>query len=163
MKTGGEKSRAERLKEIYRLQEHPEGGWFTEQYTSSFEKEGRSLAGSIYFLLDAGEISHFHQIDCDEIWYFHEGCGLAVTVLDEHGAERLLLGNDFEKGQRPMAEIPSGAIFAAECLEREGYCFVSCATAPKFDYRGFRLVGRGEIRARCPELGEEALRLAWGD
>ncbi|WP_081677499.1 cupin domain-containing protein [Butyrivibrio sp. WCD3002] len=38
------------------------------------KKEDRPLAGSIYFLLTEDEISHFHQIDCEEIWYHHEGC-----------------------------------------------------------------------------------------
>lgn len=79
-------NRADVLKKEYNLEKHPEGGWFVEVYTAPFEKEGRPLAGSIYFLLDKGEISHFHQIDCDEIWYFHEGCGMKVTMLtDIHG------------------------------------------------------------------------------
>ena len=66
--------RADELKRAYRLEPHPEGGSFSESYTSPFETDGRSLAGSIYFLLDAGEISHFHEIDCDEmvmIRFFH--------------------------------------------------------------------------------------------
>lgn len=153
-------TRAQRLKEIYRLQQHPEGGWFAEVYTAPFEQEGRPLAGSIYFLLDAGEISHFHQIDCDEIWYFHEGCGLAITMLTGDGLERCLLGNDADSGQRAMAVIPRGAIFAAENLAPDGYTFISCATTPKFEYRGFRLVGKDEVLAACPELGEEAARLS---
>ena len=41
------KTRTEQLKEIYRLEAHPEGGWFAEVYTAPFEKEGRALAGSI--------------------------------------------------------------------------------------------------------------------
>ena len=72
--------RSDELKRAYRLEPHPEGGWFSESYTAPFEKDGRSFAGSIYFLLDAGEISHFHEIDCDEIWYWHEGCGMCITV-----------------------------------------------------------------------------------
>ena len=48
-------TRAQELIEGYGLKRHPEGGWFAEVYTAPFEKEGRPLAGSIYFLLDAGE------------------------------------------------------------------------------------------------------------
>ena len=48
------KARTEQLKEAYRLEAHPEGGWFAEVYTAPSEKDGRKLAGSIYFLLDAG-------------------------------------------------------------------------------------------------------------
>ena len=116
------------------------------------EKEGRPLAGSIYFLLDTGELSHFHQIDCDEIWYFHEGCGMKVTMLTDIGKEELLLGNDVESGQRAMVLIPKGAIFAAENLEADGFTFVSCATTPNFTYEGFRLVEKQEIRGKYPEI-----------
>ena len=83
-------SRSDILKQQYNLQQHPEGGWFAEVYTAPFEIEGRPLAGSIYFLLDKDEISHFHQIDCDEIWYYHEGCGMKVTILGPNGKEEIL-------------------------------------------------------------------------
>ena len=154
------KQRAELLKETFHLEKHPEGGSFAEVYTAPFEKDGRPIAGSIYFLLDSGEISHFHVIDCDEIWYFHEGCGMKITVLTESGKEAFLLGMNADRGERPMAVIPKGCIFAAENLEADGYTFVSCVTAPGFEYAGFRLVGREEIRERYPDLCEEIGYLA---
>ena len=149
------------LKKTYQLEQHPEGGWFAEVYTAPFEKDGRPLAGSIYFLLDSGEISHFHQIDCDEIWYFHEGCGMKVTVLDASGRQEFLLGNDVSGGQRAMAVIPKGAIFGAENLSPDGFTFVSCATAPDFTYEGFRLVNKEEIRRTYPDLAEELVYMAY--
>ena len=83
--------RADELKRQYGLEKHIEGGWFAEYYTAPFKADGRPLAGSIYFLLDRGEISHFHQIDCDEIWYYHEGCGMKITVLTEAGKQEMYL------------------------------------------------------------------------
>lgn len=154
-------SRAEELKKTYRLEEHPEGGHFAEVYTAPLETGGRPLAGSIYFMLDAGEISHFHEIDCDEIWYWHEGCGMKITVLTDAGMEEILLGPDTESGERAMAVIPAGAVFAAENLRSDGCTFVSCVTTPKFEYSGFRLVGREEIRERWPELAAETEYLAY--
>ena len=139
-------SRSDILKQQYNLQQHPEGGWFAEVYTAPFEIEGRPLAGSIYFLLDKDEISHFHQIDCDEIWYYHEGCGMKVTILGPNGKEEIFLGNEVEKGQRAMVVIPKGVIFGAENLSNEGFTFVSCATTPNFTYEGFRLVYKDEIK-----------------
>ena len=91
-------NRSEQLKASYHLEKHPEGGWFSEVYTAPFQAEGRPLAGSIYFLLDQKEISHFHQIDCDEIWYYHEGCGLKITLLQDGKRSVLLLGNDLKQG-----------------------------------------------------------------
>ena len=144
------KTRTEQLKEAYELEAHPEGGWFSEVYTAPFEQEGRALAGSIYFLLDAGEKSQFHQIDCEELWFCHEGCGLKITVLRDGAMEEYLLGPDVEHGQRAMVRIPKDAVFSAENLEPEGYTFVSCVTVPKFRYEGFRLVPDSEIREMLP-------------
>ena len=73
--------RAQLLKEQYAMGPHVEGGSFFEAYTAPFEQDRRPLAGSIYYLLDAGEHSRLHQIDCDEIWYYHEGCGMRITAL----------------------------------------------------------------------------------
>ncbi|MBQ7455305.1 MAG: cupin domain-containing protein [Clostridia bacterium] len=153
--------RAETLKKVYKLEQHPEGGWFSEVYVCPFTANGRPLAGSIYFLLDRGEISHFHQIDCDELWYGHEGCGLRVTVIENGLVRRLLLGGDTEAGQRAMALLPAGSIFAAENLDPNGYSFLSCATAPAFRYEGFRLVRRAEIARLCPKEAEALAYLAY--
>ncbi len=147
--------RTDLLKEIYGLEKHPEGGWFSECYTSEEEKGGRALAGSIYFLLGSGEISHFHRIDCEEIWYFHEGCGLKITVIHEGRLEELFLGPDTEKGQRAMVFIPKGAVFAAENMQDGGYTFMSCVTAPKFSYEGFELLGKEKIRKLFPDFPKD--------
>lgn len=138
------------LSRYYHLTRHPEGGSFAEVYTAPLQLDGlgRSIAGSIYFLLRGDELSHFHQIDCDEPWYYHEGCGVRITVIESDGAVRsLLLGPDFQQGENMMVVIPKGSVFAAENLAPESYTFMSCMTAPKFQYEGFRLVGKEEISA----------------
>ena len=140
--------RADELKEKYNLENHPEGGWFSEIYTAPFASDSRALMGSIYFLLVGDEISHFHQIDCDEIWYHHEGCSLKITMINEGKLSEQILGS--EEGQNAMVVIPKGAIFAAENLDKSEYCFMSCATTPKFTYDGFRLVDAQEIEKCCP-------------
>ena len=149
------------LKEAYALSPHPEGGWFSEVYTAPFVQGGRALAGSIYFMLCGNDISHFHQIDCDEIWYYHEGCGLKITVMQGGKYETLLLGADPAAGQRAMAVIPAGAVFAAENIDADGYTFLSCATTPAFSYDGFRLIGQQELRDRFPAYAESLVCLAF--
>ena len=153
--------RTELIKEICRLKQHEEGGHYSESYTSIDSVGCRPIAGSIYFLLNEDEISHFHEIDCDEIWYFHEGCGMKITVLINGRKEVYLLGNDFSRGQRAMAVIPKGCIFGAENLDPKGYTFVSCVTAPKFRYEGFRLVGKDEIRSCFADLYDSVSYLAY--
>ena len=153
--------RIEALKQYYILEKHPEGGWFSECYPSKDFSNGRPFGGSIYFLLGSGEISHFHQIDCEEIWYHHEGCGMKITVITQDGISQHLLGSDMDKGENVMVVIPKGAIFAAENLDPAGYTFVSCVTIPQFTYEGFRLVGQQEIKELCPETCEDILYLAY--
>ena len=155
------KNKTEDLKNIYGLEKHPEGGWFSESYTAPFEHEERSLAGSIYFLLDRDDISHFHQIDCDEVWYYHEGCGLKIYSIYEGKLDVFLLGPEDEKGERAMVVIPKGAVFAAENIDKDGYTFISCITTPKFSYDGFRLVNREEIKDIYPKAPYDVLTLAY--
>ncbi len=150
------------LKTTYALQQHSEGGWFAEIYTAPFRhKKHRATAGSIYFLLDKEDVSHFHRLDCDEIWYYHAGCGMKIFVLQGGQVKEFLLGVDTTQGEQPMIVIPAGAIFAAENIDKTGYTFISCATTPRFDYKGFRLVTSGELRKSYPDLPEEILRLAY--
>ena len=158
---GNAKSRVESLKKIYSLNAHVEGGYFSEVYTAPFAENDRATAGSVYFLLDEKDISRFHKIDCDEIWYYHEGCGLKIYVLRDGKIERFLLGKNIERGQRAMVIIPAGIIFAAENINKNSYTFVSCVTTPKFNYEGFKLIMRQEILESYPKAPENLLRLAY--
>ena len=157
------KSRIQEIKNHYKLEQHPEGGWFNECFTSSEDKNNRALAGSIYFLLEKDEISHFHKIDCEEIWFYHEGCGMKITVIKDVAKEEFILGKEITKGQSVMVAIHKDAIFAAENLDPGSYTFVSCVTAPKFSYEGFKLIGKSEIRSLYPAASDELLVLAYED
>ena len=148
------------------LEAHPEGGWFSEVYACpagyGLSQDGRVMGGSIYFLLGTNDISHFHVIDCEEIWYIHEGCGIELWLLSEAGpaegaadfrVERRLLGCG--EGMEPMIAIPKGVIFSARNIDPEGYSLMSCATMPNFHYEGFRMTPQAELFAKFP--GHEQL------
>ncbi len=56
------------------LHPHPEGGYYKEVIKEVWNEESlRPAYSSIYFLLTHDNISHFHRIDADEIWYYHAG------------------------------------------------------------------------------------------
>ncbi|WP_051638580.1 cupin domain-containing protein [Butyrivibrio sp. NC2002] len=154
-------TRAEYLRQKYHLEQHTEGGCFAEVYTAPFSHADRSLMGSIYFLLEGEDISHFHQIDCDEIWYHHEGCGLKITMIIDGILSEVVIGSG--EDQLAMAVIPKGAIFAAENLDKGSFCFMSCATTPKFTYDGFKLVPDKEIKHICPADYEKIKHLAFSE
>ena len=154
--------RAEELIVRYGLFPHPEGGAYREVYAAEAQTEGRALSGSIYYLLRGGERSRLHRIDCEEVWYFHEGCGMLLTVLLPDGCvRRERLGGDASDGQRFMVAVPAHAVFAAENLNPEGYTFVSCMTSPRFRYEGFELVKRAELERICPAHADSLSYLAF--
>ena len=141
-------SRAQEILAHLHLEPHPEGGAFSRVYAAPFHAEGgtRSCAGSIYFLLQGAEISHLHRIDCDELWYYHEGCGLRLTLITpERELREELLGADFTADEQPLRLIPAGTVFAAENLDPRGYTLISCVTAPQFTYEGFELFRKEQL------------------
>jgi len=163
----GSKFSSLRVREIVKtlnMATHPEGGWFVEVYTAPKTYQSkvgiRPLAGSIYFLLNEKEVSHFHQMDCEEVWYYHEGCGIRLYLLEEDGTvKQVLLGQDLAHGQRPMVIIPAEKIFAAENIDQSRYTLISCMTTPKFKYQGWRLVGQTELLKHFPQQQELIKRL----
>ncbi|OGN49997.1 MAG: cupin [Caulobacterales bacterium RIFOXYB1_FULL_67_16] len=116
------------------LQPHPEGGHYRETFRDPRTVEGRSVGTAIYFLLAAGERSHWHRVDAAEIWHFHAGAPLALEI---EGQGVVTLGVDLAAGQRPQAVVPSGAWQAARSLG--DWTLVGCTVAPGFEFAGFEL------------------------
>ncbi len=58
---------AEEIIRALDLQPHPEGGWYRQTWAGP-EVQGRASGTAILFLLSAGERSHWHRVDADEIW-----------------------------------------------------------------------------------------------
>lgn len=132
---------AERLIDLLGLQPHPEGGCYVETYRAPADG-GRGAVTAIYFLLRAGEHSHWHTVDAVEIWLWHGGAPLELSVYEEGGAvERCRLGMDIAGGERPQAVVPVGAWQAARSLGN--WSLVSCTVAPAFEFAGFRMAPDG--------------------
>ena len=151
----------------FRLSGNPRSGAYSWVYTSptwTAEAISRPAAGSSYFLLAGSENLRFQSFDCDEVWYFHEGCGMRLTVLAADGTVRT-----FELGvggaSMPMVLIPKGQIFAAENIDSAGYSFISCMTIPALETAGIRVWQREELLAKYPQAKEAIERYTdapWG-
>lgn len=125
---------------------HPEGGRYAETWRAPPDADGgRGAATAIYFLLRAGERSHWHAVDAAEIWLWHGGAPLELGIYDPavpgDGVRRQPLGLDFAAGQRPQAVVPPHAWQAAQSLG--DWSLVSCVVAPAFDFAGFTLAPPG--------------------
>jgi len=146
------------------LTPHPEGGFYKETYRSteslSSENEERNRLTSIYFLLTSENISKFHRIKSDELWYFHEGNNLTVHLLHEAGYQKLRLGQaEADSDCRPFGLVKANTVFGSTVDEPDGYALVSCAVAPGFDFEDFELLLRAELLLDFPDHAEIITRL----
>ena len=122
------------------LEQHPEGGWYRETWRA--ENDGRPTGTCIYFLLDAGESSHWHKVDATEIWLFHAGAPLilSLSATDTGPATDHLLSPDLNDGT-PQIIVPEGHWQAARSTGE--WTLVSCTVSPGFDFNGFVLAEPG--------------------
>jgi uncharacterized protein len=120
------------------LRPHPEGGHYRQTFRDpAHDAEGRSVSTAIYFLLAAGERSHWHRIDAVEIWHWHAGAALALRIAGSDGVATVRLGADLAAGERPQAVVPASAWQAAESLG--AWTLVGCTVAPGFEFSGFEM------------------------
>ena len=113
------------------LERHPEGGWFRETW-----REPASTA--IYYLLRAGERSHWHRLDTSEVWHFYAGGPLELALSgDGRAVERHVVGPDVTAGARPQVVVPSWTWQSAHPLGAWTLC--GCTVAPAFQFSGFEL------------------------
>ena len=146
----------------FKLEPHPEGGYFRETYRSegliSNAKPGwefsseRNFSTCIYFLLTSDSFSAFHRIKQDEIWHFYEGSPIRLYMIaPDSNASQAIIGSNFEEGQVPQFVVPKGVYFAAEVAAENAYSLVGCTVAPGFDFEDFELPSRQTLLERFPE------------
>ncbi len=151
------------------LQQHPEGGYFREIYRSAGtisqnclpdEYEGnRNYATSIYFLLGHEDISAFHRLASDEIWYYHSGEPLNIYILDKQGnIETRKLGPNPDEDEEFQVIIQAGSIFGAKVNSGKDYTLMGCVVAPGFDFVDFELMKCKELLELFPQH-EEIIKL----
>ena len=156
--------RIEELVEILDLKAHPEGGFYAEIYRSQdslVNKNGddRNLVTSIYFLLRSEDVSHFHRIQSDELWFWHEGSPLSVHLLGETGHEILQLGPVDGRDTKPQQPVPAKTIFGSTVDQPDSYALVSCVVAPGFDFRDFELFKAEDLLPLYPKAEQIIRRL----
>lgn len=124
------------------MEPHPEGGWYVETFRDA-GKDGRGHSTAIYFLLEAGQRSHWHRVrDAAEVWHFHAGAPLKLEIWPGKGpVEVRRLGIDLAGGERPQAVVPAGVWQAARSTG--DWTLAGCTVAPAFDFGAFELAPSG--------------------
>ncbi|MBV9490994.1 MAG: cupin domain-containing protein [Verrucomicrobia bacterium] len=124
------------------LQPHPEGGHYVETFRDPNGYGARPFSSAIYFLLAAGEVSHWHKVDATEVWHWYAGAPLELRLSAEPGqTERRVLGWDIAGSQRPQAIVPPFVWQAARSLGP--WTLVGCTVAPAFEFAAFELAPPG--------------------
>ncbi|WP_282076987.1 cupin domain-containing protein [Epibacterium ulvae] len=118
------------------LQPHPEGGWYRQTWAA--ENEGRPTGTCIYFLLKEGEHSHWHKVDAAEIWLYHAGAPLILSLSETDTGPAIdhVLSPDLTEGA-PQIIVSTGHWQAARTTGE--YTLVSCTVSPGFLFEGFEL------------------------
>lgn len=132
----------ESLIAAFSLTPHPEGGHYREIYRDPDPSGGRGAITAIYYLLKAGERSHWHRVDALEIWHHYAGTALALHVSEDgRAAITHKLGKNIAAGERPQVIVPAHAWQRAEPLG--AFALVGCTVAPAFQFDGFELAPTG--------------------
>ena len=150
------------LIEAYKMNPHPEGGYYKETYRSGetlqeeclpirFRGE-RIFSTGIYYLLNGEEFSAFHRIKSDEMWHFYAGGPLNIYIIDPAGNfELVTMGQNFNNGEVFQAVVKSGYWFAAQPVNPNGFSFMGCTVAPGFDFEDFELAHADQLIESFPQ------------
>lgn len=141
--SGADETEARALIAALGLQPHPEGGWYAETWRAEAKAGARASGTAIYYLLEAGQRSHWHRVDAAEIWHHYAGAALRLlTAPDASGpVESHLLGPDIARGARPQHLVPAHAWQSAETTT--GWALVGCTVSPGFEFQGFEMAPPG--------------------
>ncbi|MEM8617719.1 MAG: cupin domain-containing protein [Pseudomonadota bacterium] len=120
------------------LKPHPEGGHYKETWRAP-DVDGRPSATCIYFLLGAGDASHWHKVDAAELWLWHAGDPLILSraATEDGPAEDAVLGPNLANGGHPQLIVPQHHWQAARSTG--AWSLVSCVVSPGFSFDGFAL------------------------
>jgi hypothetical protein len=130
------------------MKPHPEGGHYVETWRHEASDGSRGAGTAIYFLLQAGERSHWHRVDAVEIWHWYAGASLELSMSDDgQGVAVTTLGNDMAAGARPQVVVPEGAWQSA--ASTGAWTLVGCTVSPAFEFSGFEMAPPGWVPGRA--------------
>ena len=120
------------------LTPHPEGGHYRETWRAPADPGTRSTGTAIYYLLQAGEVSHWHRVDAAEVWHFYAGAALELAMSpDGNRMTRHRLGPEVLTGDRPQIIVPPAVWQSARSLG--DWTLAGCTVSPGFEFSGFEM------------------------
>ena len=156
----------EQIVEKYKMQKHPEGGYYSEVFRSNIKinncsnsaMNAHSAMSSIFYLLSKGEISKFHSILQDETWHYYSGGILLLHLISPNGEYKLVrLGSDFYTEDFQFT-VPANWLMAAEVVGK--FCLLGCTVAPAFEFADFNMPSRNELLEKFPDHSDIIIKFS---
>lgn len=126
------------------LEPHPEGGYYRRVYCHEEnlvdgEDKSRGLASSIYYLLEGGTQTLWHKTDGDELWLWHAGSPLLLSMApdDDGPVTTLTLGANVFANEHPQLLVKANHWQSAKVDGQ--WTLVSCVVSPEFTLEGYIL------------------------
>jgi predicted cupin superfamily sugar epimerase len=159
---------AEEVKKLLGLVPHPrEGGWYVRMYEAkemvaagAFE-DGRyggprRTGTAIYYLLEPGSFSEMHRLRSDEVFHFYAGDAVEMLQLTmDGGGERVVIGSDLTRGQRPQVVVRRGVWQGTRLVEGGRWALLGCTVSPGFEFEDYEAGERTQLCQSWPEFAEE--------
>ena len=123
-----------------------EGGFFRETYRSDVSIAGSSLpvryqstdrasATAIYYLLTPDTYSALHRLKSDEIYFFHAGDPIAISLITADGVHsRTILSNRLDEGDQCQLVVPAGTWQGSRVITGGTWGLVGTAVSPGFEF-----------------------------
>jgi hypothetical protein len=107
------------------------------------------LCTAILYLFTAADPSRFHRLRFDEVWFFHAGAPVEMSLLGPLDTRVL-------RREAPQVFVPGGRWMAARIAPRGSepgpdWALVGCVVSPGFDYDDFEAGRRDDLLADFPE------------
>lgn len=136
-----------------------EGGSFVRTYTGKTDSaSGEVKATSILYLLRGTEVSRWHKLSCDEIWFYHSGTSARQLLLFPDGSwcERIM-GDDLLHGEQLQSVIPAGTWQSTVLTDRSEASLGLFGTVcvPGFEYAKYTGGNTAELIGDYPEAAEK--------
>jgi predicted cupin superfamily sugar epimerase len=166
---------AEDVKKLLGLVPHPrEGGWYVRTYEAEESVPAavfadgrydgpRRTSTAIYYLLEPQTFSEMHLLQSDEIFHFYAGNAVEMLQLfADGGSERLVIGNDLAKGERPQVVVRRGVWQGSRLVEGGSWALLGCTVSPGFEFVDYAEGRRAELVARWSEWEKMIVGLTRG-
>lgn len=134
-----------------------EGGFFRETHRgllsipgealpSRYQGSSRQTSTAIYYLLTDETFSALHRLKSDEIYFFHAGDPLLLSLVDDSGKlSQFILSNRLVDDELCQAIVPSGIWQGSRLIEGGKWALLGTTVAPGFEFSDWELASLASV------------------